>query len=171
VTTYPSNLPSPQIADYQVNVFSGVSSVTFEAGNTRQRRSARQERYAFRLSVVLSKSELWSWQAWANTYGYDWHYLDLISNFSGFTTDIAIPHYVRYTSDIQIQPLGADYFMASFDAEMDLSTLPLGLVQQTGDVIIGGTPASPSNSDSIQAGTPASPSTDFIIAGQPGLTA
>jgi hypothetical protein len=171
VTTYPSNLPSPQIADYQVNVFSGVSSVTFEGGNTRQRRSARQERYAFRLSVVLSKSELWTWQAWANTYGYDWHYLDLISNFSGFTTDIAIPHYVRYTGDIQIQPLGADYFMASFDAEMDLSTLPLGIVQQTGDVIIGGTPASPSNSNSVQAGTPASPSSNFIIAGQPGLTA
>jgi hypothetical protein len=171
VTTYPSSLPSPQIADYQVETFTGVSAVTFEAGNTRQRRSARQERYAFKLSVVLSKAELWTWQAWVNTYGYDWHYIDLISNFSGFTTDIAIPHYVRYTSDTTIQPLGGGYFRASFDAEMDLATLPLGIVQQTGDVIIGGTPADPSNSNSIQAGTPASPSTDFIIAGSPGLTA
>jgi hypothetical protein len=114
---------------------------------------------------------LWTWQAWANTYGYDWHYLNLISNYSGFTTDIAIPHYVRYTGDIQIQPLGANYFMVSFEAEMDLNTLPQGIVQVTGDWIIGGTPASPSNSNSIQAGTPASPSTDFIIAGSPGLSA
>jgi hypothetical protein len=171
VTDYPSSLPLPLIADYQVDITSGLSRVTFEHGNTRQRRSARRERHTFTLSLTLSVQELWTWQSWANQYGYDWHYLNLISNYSGFTDSIAIPHYIRYIGDISIQPLSGTHVMVRVPAEMDLNTLPLGIVQQTGDVYIGGTPAAPSNSNSIQAGTPASPSTDNIIAGQPGLTA
>lgn len=171
MTAYPSTLPPPLISGYQVDVSVGVSAVVFENGRTRQRRSVQNQRHNFSLSLVLSIAQLWEWQSWANRYGYDWHYLDLVSNFSGFTTSTAIPHYIRYTSDISIQPVSGGHVQVTVQAEMDINTLPLGIVTPTGDVIIGGTPASPNSSNSIQAGIPASPSTDFIIAGSPGLTA
>lgn len=171
MTAYPAGLPVPLIADYQAVVSSGVSAVAFEHGNTRQRRSVRKERHVFTLSLVLSTSELWTWQSWANTYGYDWHYLNLTSNFSGLAGECAIPHYVRYTGDISIRHLGGDYVMVSFQAEMQVNSLPQGVIVPSGDIIVGGTPASPSNSNDVQAGTPASPSADFIIAGSPGFTA
>jgi hypothetical protein len=171
LTAYPSTLPLPQIDGYQMAVNTGVSSVRFENGNTRQRRSARQERHVFALSLVLSVTELWTWQKWANEYGYDWHYLDLTTSFAGFTTGRTLPHYIRYIGDIAIQPVSASHVRVSIEAEMDLNTLPLGIIEQTGDVYVGGTPASPSNANTVIAGTPASPSTDVIVAGTPGLTA
>lgn len=171
MTAYPAGLPVPLIADYQAGVSSGVSAVAFEHGNTRQRRGVKAERHAFTLSMVLSTSQLWTWQSWANTYGYDWHYLSLTSSFSGSTGEAAIPHYVRYTGDISVRHLGGDYVMVSFQAEMQINSLPQGAIVPTGDVIVGGTPASPSSSNSIQAGTPASLSADFIAAGSPGFTA
>lgn len=171
MTDYPDTLPVPQVADYQVSLTTGISRVVFEHGNTRQRRSARKERRTFSLSLVLTTAQLWEWQSWANQYGYDWHYLDLTSDYAGFTTGRTLPHYIRYTGDVSIQSLGGGYVKVLFQAEMDLNTVPLGILTPTGDVIIGGTPASPNSSNSVQAGTPASPSTDIIIAGTPGLTA
>ena len=171
MTAYPSTLPLPQIDGYAVTVNTGVSAVRFENGNTRQRRSARQERHVFTLSLVLSMTELWTWQKWVNQYGYDWHYLDLTTSFAGFTSGRTLPHYIRYIGDIAIQPVSSAHVRVSVEAEMDLNTLPLGIIEQTGDVIIAGTPASPSNSNTIIAGSPASPSADQIIAGTPGLTA
>ena len=72
---------------------------------------------------------------------------------------------------IAIEPVSAAHVRVSVEAEMDLNTLPLGIVDQTGNVYVAGTPASPSSANTIRAGTPASPSTDQIIAGTPGLTA
>jgi len=171
VSQYPSGLPSPLVENYGVDVKYGVSAVTFERGNTRQRRSPSINRRVFSLSMILTTQQLWQWQSWANRYGYDWHYMDLATSYSGALGATAIPHYVRYISDISIQVLDFQHVRVSVQAEMDVNTLPIGIVVPTGDVIIGGTPASPSNSNSVQAGTPASPSTDFIIAGSPGLTA
>ncbi len=171
MTAYPSSLPLPLIEGYQVAVTTGVSAVRFENGNTRQRRSARQERHVFTLALVLSIDELWDWQSWANEFGYDWHYLDLTTSFAGFTTGRTLPHYIRYIGDIAIEAVSGEHVRVTVQAEMDLNTLPLGIVDQTGNVYVGGTPASPSNSNTVIAGTPASPSADQIIAGTPGLTA
>jgi hypothetical protein len=171
VTAYPSTLPLPTIGDYQVAITTGVSAVRFENGGTRQRRSAKQERHVFALSLVLTMTELWQWQSWANEFGYDWHYLNLTSSYAGFTAGRTLPHYIRYTGDINITPLSGTQVRVSLQAEMDLNTLPPGIVDQTGDVYIAGTPASPSSSNTIRAGTPAAPSADVIIAGSPGLTA
>jgi hypothetical protein len=171
MTAYPSSLPLPQIEGYQVAVTIGTSGVQFENGNSRRRRSARQERHVFSMALVLSVSDLWDWQSWANEFGYDWHYLNLTTSFAGFTTGRTLPHYIRYIGDISIEPVSASHVRVSFQAEMDLNTLPLGIIEQTGNVYVAGTPASPSSSNTIRAGTPASPSTDQIIAGTPGLTA
>jgi hypothetical protein len=166
---YPLDLPAPLVSGYQVDVRYGVTAVAFERGNSRQRKSVTTQRHVFNLSFVFSAIQLWQWQSWANRYGYDWHYMDLISSYSGASG--AIPHLIRYTGDISFQTIDLEHVRVSIDAEMDLNTLPLGDIVPSGDWIIGGTPAAPSSSNSIQAGTPAAPSSDFIVAGSPGTPA
>lgn len=166
MTAYPSTLPCPQIDGYQVDVDYGVTAVTFEHGNTRQRRSASRERHVFNLSVVLTLPELWTWQSWANKYAYDWHQMNLESHYAGLAGKIFVAHTIRYISDLTIEPIDADYMRVSFQAEMDMDTLPAGVVQPSGNWIIARTPGNAAT-DWIIAKTPASPSTDTITAGTP----
>lgn len=169
--SYPSGLPLPLVSGYGVNVDHGLSAVTFERGNTRQRRGVSRQRHVFSLSMILTIPHLWEWQSWANRYGYDWHLMDLQSSYSGAASTRLIPHTVRYISDISIQLIDHQRVQVSVQAEMDLDTLPIGIVVPSGDWYVGGTPASPSNSNNILAGTPAAPSSNVIIAGSPGLPA
>jgi hypothetical protein len=167
---YPKSLPCPQIDDYSYEVDYGAAQVIFENGRGRQRRMAASGKYVFNLSLVLSMSQVWQWQSWANQYGYEWHYMPLMSDFAGVKEQTLVPHFVRYISDISFEPVDIGYMRASFQAELDSNTLPKGIVEQTGDIIIAGKPASPS-ADIIIAGKPASPSADIIVAGVPGQTA
>lgn len=172
MTDYPSTLPGPQIAEYGVSNLFGLSSVRFDRGNKRQRRGSKRDRIVFSLSFVLTTQELWVWQSWANASGYDWHTMDLESAWSGLAAsgETLIPHTVRYISDISIQPLGAGYHRVMVQAEMDVNTLPQGVVVQTGNWYVARTPSNPAT-DRIIAGSPSSPSTDVIIAGTPSLPA
>lgn len=167
---YPSTLPCPQIDGYQIETDFNVSRVTFEHGNTRQRRYAEHEVHTFSLSLVLSIRQLWEWQSWANQYGYDWHWMQLESHYSAAGKNGLLPHYIRYISDISIAPVDADYVRVSFQAEMDLNTQPQGVVQVTRNWILAGVPLTPST-NWIVARTPDDPSTDHIIAGSPGKLA
>lgn len=169
---YPSTLPGPQIADYGVSNIFGLSAVRFENGGTRQRRGAKRDRIVFSLSFVFSTAELWVWQSWANAQGYDWHTMDLESAWSGLssTGETVIPHTVRYISDISTYPLGSGYHRVAVQAEMDVNTLPQGVVVQTGNWYVARTPSNPAT-DRIIAGSPSAPSTDVIIAGSPDLPA
>jgi hypothetical protein len=168
--TYPSTLPCPQIEGYQVNVDYGVAAVVFENGRRRQRRSASRERQIFSLSLVLTLPQLWTWQSWANQFGYPWHQMNLESHYAGLVGKTLVSHTIRYISDITIEPVDADYMRVSFQAEMDMDTLPAGIVQPSGNWIIARTPATPPT-DWIIAKTPAAPSTDTITAGTPATPA
>lgn len=168
---YPISLPCPQIDSYQVVVDHGVTSVVFEHGNTRQRHNAKQERHFFALSMVFDIIQLAEWQSWANRYGYEWHIMPLESEYSGVIGQTLVNHTIRYTSDISIEPVDLRRFKVSVEAEMDLTTLPLGVVEFTGNWYRAGTPAAPSSTNWILAGTPAAPSANNIIAGSPGVPA
>lgn len=172
MTDYPSTLPAPQIAEYGVSNLFGVSAVRFETGHARQRRGAKRDKLYFIMSFVFTTPQLWEWQSWANLYGYDWHLMDLESQWSGLalTTESTIQHRVRYTGDITITTLGAGYVRATVQAEMDTDTIPQGVITVTGNWYIAGSPGSPS-SDRVIAGTPSAPSSNTIIAGSPGLPA
>ena len=167
---YPVSLPCPQIDGYQVNIDYGLTSVAFEHGNNRQRRKAKVEKHIFSMSLVLSIKQLWTWQSWANQFGFDWHTMNLESNYSGFTTETQVPHTIRYISDIDIEAIDADYVRVSFQAEMDSNTPPAGIVKPSGNWIVGRTPAAPP-ADWIIGGSPAAPSPSTITAGTPGLPA
>lgn len=170
MTDYPSTLPAPQIADYSVQANIGLSAVSFEAGNRRQRRMSRRERHVFGLSFVFSTAQLWAWQSWANQWGYDWHLMNMESAFSGLSGVRLLPHYIRYTSDIGIEALGNGYHRVTVSAELDLDRQPNGGIVPSGNWYVAGTPAAPAV-NTITAGTPAAPAADTITAGTPALPA
>jgi hypothetical protein len=168
---YPTGLPSAAIDSYSVDVSYGVYRTDFEHGNTRQRRTVTEKRHEFNMSMTLTMPELWQWQAWANAYGYDWHVMELLSPFSGFTGSVLIPHEIRYIGDISISLIGLDHVRVSVRAELNLESVPAEPIVPSGDWILGGTPSSPSSSNAIRGGIPSSPSTDFIISGTPAVPA
>lgn len=172
MTDYPSTLPLPQIADFSAQTAMGLTSVSFEAGNRRQRRVSRRQRHTFNLSFVFTTAQLWTWQSWANGSGYDWHLMLLESAYSGFSVsgDRLIPHYVRYISDIGIEALGNDYHRVTVSAALDLDRPPSGDIVPTGNWFVAGAPASPA-ANTITAGTPAAPAADTITAGTPAVPA
>jgi hypothetical protein len=167
---YPNNLPCPQIDGYSYDIDYGVTQVAFENGRARQRKMAATPKYIFNLSLVLSMRQVWEWQSWANLYGYDWHYMNLMSDQAGLREQTMIAHFIRYISDISFEPVDIGYMRATFQAEMDSNTLPKGIVERTGDWLLGGSVASPS-ADLIVAGSPSSPSYEVIAAGSPGQPA
>lgn len=171
---YPRDLPCPQIEGYQIDVDYGATSVTFERGNRRQRRAFTRETVLFNLSLVLSTSQLWTWQSWANQYGFDWHYMDMPSPFSGRVSETN-QHFIRYTGDFSIEAIDQQYFRVSLQAEFSLDTAVQAAAADSGNWVISGAPTvfgSPPAplsiaSDWIIARTPDNLPADTIIAGSP----
>lgn len=167
---YPSSLPRPEIEGYQVQVDYGHSAVTFENGNRRQRKAFKKERTSFQFSLVLTTAQLWTWQSWANDSGYEWHWMNLQTDFVGNTPARVTPHYIRYTDDISIEAIDTTHFRVTVMAEMDLNTAPQNPAGFSGNFIEAKKPATVAT-DIISAQTPVAPSTDIIIAGAPGSLA
>lgn len=169
---YPPGLPLPELANYSASTNVGLTLVRFENGMARQRRSARINRHSFSMSFVFTSAQLWTWQSWANQYGFDWHSMLMESPYSGLSVSGAnlIPHTIRYTSDISLEVVSQGYMRASIIAEMDVTTLPQGIVTFTSNWVRGGTPAA-TYTDAFRGGTPATPSVDTVTAGSPALPA
>lgn len=169
---YPIGLPLPIIANYSISANTGLTSVRFENGMARQRRNAKRDRYTFTMSFVFTSAQLWTWQSWANQSGYDWHSMFMESPYSGLSLigQNLIPHSIRYISDITLDVVSQGYMRASVIAEMDVTTLPQGIVTFTGNWIRGGIPAA-TYVNYYRAGIPATPSTDAVTAGSPALPA
>lgn len=172
MSDYPSYLPCPQTSDYKGTIDFGLSSVTFNHGNKRRRRmaSSRLERYD--LTFVYTTQQLWYFQSWANQFGFDWHWMPIVSHFSGLVDPASVlPHRVRIISDLNIAAIGPDHFKVKLQIELDTATRPHGTIVPSGRWIVAKTPSGPSTPDWVIAKTPPDPSTDIVIAGSPALPA
>jgi hypothetical protein len=172
MTDYPQYLPCPSVSDYKGTVDFGLSTVTFNRGNKRRRRLASTRLETYDLSFVYTTLQLWQFQSWANIFGYDWHYMPIVTHYSGLIDPASVlRHRCRLTSDINITALNADTFRVKVSIEIDPSSRPLGVIVPSARWIIGGAPPAPSAPDWIIAQTPTSPSLDIIAAGTPVLPA
>lgn len=172
MTDYPSILPCPMASDYKGLVDFGLLAVKFNRGNTRRRRMASSRLETYDLSFAYTLQQLWTFQTWANQFGYDWHYMPIITHYSGFVDPAnVLPTRVRISGDISITTLNADMFRVRFPIEVDTTTRPFGITVPSGDWIIAKSPDAPSSPNWIVAGTPPAPSTDTITAGTPVLPA
>jgi hypothetical protein len=168
MTDYPRSLPCPAISDYKGAVDFGLLSVKFNRGNTRVRRMAANRLETYDLTFSYNTQQLWRFQSWANMFGFDWHYMPIVTHYSGFIDPAsALLHRVRLTGDITITALSADIFRVRISIEVDTSSRPFGIVVPSGDWIVAQTPVSPSAPNWIVAQTPPAPSTDTISAGTP----
>ena len=172
MTDYPKSLPCPTISEYKGVVDLGLLAVKFNRGNTRRRRMAANRLETYDLTFAYNSQQLWLFQTWANMFGYDWHYMPIITHYSGFIDPVhLLLHRVRITSDITITALGADMFRVRVSVELDTASRPFGITVPSGNWIIARTPVSPSAPDWVVAQTPSAPSTDTISAGTPVLPA
>jgi hypothetical protein len=172
MTDYPKILPCPLISEYKGAVDFGFTSVKFSRGNTRRRRQAGHRLETYELVFPYDTQQLWNFQSWANEFGYDWHYMPIITHYSGFVDPAStLPHRVRMTGDITVTAISADVFRVRISIEVDTISRPFGITVPSGDWIIADTPDSPSSPDWVIAQTPPSPSIDTITAGTPVLPA
>jgi hypothetical protein len=172
MTDYPHSLPCPLVATYKGDIDFGFSTVSFNRGNKRRRRLATVRLEKYDITFTFTTQQLWQFQAWANLFGYDWHYMPIVTHFSGFINPTGpLLHRVRIISDLAITAIGADTFNVKLSIEVDTASRPFGIIAPSGNWIIGGTPPLPSSPDRIIAGTPPSPSTELVMAGTPVVPA
>ena len=163
--SYPSTLPCPQVSDYRGTVDYLIGSVKFNRGNTRRRYKSNVRIEQYDISFVYTLEQLGLFQSWANKYGYDWHWLRMVTHYSGLVAgDKPIPHRVRITSDLAITALSEKYFRVRLSIELDPTSVPDNVIIPSGRWIIAQTPASPSP-DWVISGWP--PATDTTSAGTP----
>jgi hypothetical protein len=172
MTDYPKSLPCPTISEYKGIVDFGLLAVKFNRGNTRRRRMAANRLETYDLTFAYNAQQLWLFQTWANMFGYDWHYMPIVTHYSGFVNPQSVLlHRVRITSDIVTTALSADLFRVRVSIEVDTNSRPFGIIVPSGNWIIANTPVAPSSPDWIIAQTPSAPSTNTISAGTPVLPA
>ena len=169
--TYPAEFRCAQITPYQVTVDMGVLRTPMDSGLPRQRRLYRTMPHTFQLEFIMTVPELGAWQRWVNAHAYDYFTMaKLESYFAGLVGEIAAPHSVRFTSNLQYDNPVYGWVRVKVSAELDpLQPFP-GPVEPTNLWVIGGTPPAPSV-NTVTAGTPATPAPDWIIAGTPAFPA
>jgi hypothetical protein len=161
---YPKSWPAPTIEGYGIEIDAGLIRTPMESGASRQRRRYKTIPTTFTLSFVVERKDLKAWVGWANTSAYSWFNMDLTSHkISG--TACAVPHSVRFTSNLEMAPITEKYFRINVTAEM--APDPAASVPVKNDWIVGGTPGAPSTPDWYIAGTPAAPSVDVVVSGTP----
>lgn len=122
VGDYPSAYPCPQISGYGLTVDRGFRRVTFDNGQSRQRRMYDEGPTVASLAFVLSVSDLYDWQTWVNEFGYDWFTMNLVSKWSA--TGEPSLHRIRVISDLAIEALAQQFVKVSLTAEFDLTYTP-----------------------------------------------
>jgi hypothetical protein len=169
---YPDTFRCAQITPYRVTVDMGVLRTPMESGLYRQRRLYRTMPTVFALEFVMTVVELGDWQEWVNLYAYDYFTMNRLETYlAGKLGEISSPHSVRFIGNLEYDNPVYGWVRVRVGAELDpLQPLP-GPVTPTNLWVIGGTPPTPSNANTIHGGTPPAPSPDSIIAGTPAYPA
>jgi hypothetical protein len=169
--TYPAEFRCAQINPYRVTVDMGVLRTPMDSGLPRQRRLYRTMPHAFQLEFVMTVPELGAWQRWVNAHAYDYFTMaKLESYFAGLVGEIAAPHSVRFTGNLEYDNPVYGWVRVKVAAELDpLQPFP-GPVEPTNIWIIGGFPQSILE-DAINGGFPQHDIEDWIIAGTPAYPA
>jgi len=162
---YPTSFPLPLIEKYDLEVDMGLRRTAMDCGSTRQRRRYRSMPTYFTFGFILSIEELHDWQAWVEANAYDWFVMDITSRASVHLP--CVPHQVRFISGLEINAVNEELFSVDVTAELIPEAKALVYVEQTGDWILSGIPASPSTPDWIIGKTPIDHSINWVISGTP----
>jgi len=170
---YPETFRCAQITPYQIAVDMGLLRTAMDGGAYRQRRVYRTMPHQFRLEFIMTVVELGAWQEWVNVNAYDFFTIQkLESMYAGKIGEISSPHSIRFISNLDIDNPVYGWVRVKVQAELDpLQAANSGPLVPSDHWIIGGTPAAPSNANTIIAGSPGAPSSIRISAGSPAQPA
>ena len=170
--SYPALLPCAQVSDYKGTVDYLIGAVKFNRGNTRRRYKSNTRLEQYDLSFVYTTVQLYSFQHWANKFGFDWFWMPLVTHYSGLVAqETPVPHRVRITSDFAITAITEKYFRVRFSIELDPTSIPTNVVVPSNNWMIAKTPVAPSSPDWVIAGTPSAISLGVVLAGSPAQPA
>jgi hypothetical protein len=171
ISIYPKAWPCPTLDNYAIRVDMGIIRTRFGSGGYRQRRKYRNMPEAYTWSFVIETKNLYAWQEWVKNNAYKWFQLNIFSGEStrGGTTvkNLATPHIVRFTTDLQIEPFNGDKWVRiSVGGELAPRGVYTPPAVQSDEWIVAKTPADPSI-DWVVANRPSTVPDDYITAGSP----
>jgi hypothetical protein len=170
---YPDVFQCAQITPYRIAVDMGVLRTPMEGGYQRQRRLYRTMPHAFALEFVMTVQELGPWQEWVNVNAYDYFEMPkLESMYSGLVGEIASPHSIRFTGNLEIDNPVYGWVRVKVGAELDpLQDVQSGPIAPSNAWFVGGSASAPSDGSLLHAGVPSNVAGDRINAGSPGRPA
>jgi hypothetical protein len=93
----------------------GVLRTSIATGQARQRRLFKDQPRTYELNWLLTTSQLHLWEAFAQQYGYDWHFLPLVT---GQVPDWhPAEHPIRYISNYEANLAQRDLWEVTVQAE------------------------------------------------------
>jgi len=116
MNVYPAIFPTPMIDGYALGVDMGVLRGDIQTGRPEQRRRyGAHTKFTFDFAIALN--ELDTWQSWANSDGYDWFIMNATSAVQVNGHSRCVTHKVRFTSNLNIQPITGTTVRVTVQAE------------------------------------------------------
>jgi len=164
---YPSTLTCALRAKYRLDTDLGLVRTEFNNGQFRQRKRYSGEVTTFDMEFAIPFTKLFEWQRWVNRNAFTWFLMNLYSQHSSVSNGDALPHRIRFISDLKGSTITEKYARIAVEAELDPAFEVRLLPDFTGTWIIAGAPPAPATPDDVVAGTVPAPSVNIVIAGIP----
>jgi hypothetical protein len=108
-------LPCPSISAFSYSANMGVLRTSIATGHARQRRLFKDQPRTYELNWLLTTSQLNQWETFAQQYGYDWHFLPMVT---GQVPDWhPAEHPIRYISNFEVNLAQRDLWEVTVQAE------------------------------------------------------
>lgn len=115
ISTIDYDIPCPSIEAFSYTAAMGVLRTTAATAHARQRRLHKEQPRTYSLSWVLPTTELYKWEQFAQQYGYNWHFLPMVTGQVPIW--FPVEHPIRYIDDFQVQLIQRDLWEVTVTAE------------------------------------------------------
>jgi len=115
VSTIDYCVPTPSIDAFNYEADMGVLRTTVATGKARQRRLYTDQPRRYDLSWVLTTGQLNVWEGFAQKYGYNWHFLPMVTG--QLPMWFPVDHPIRYIGNYQVDLLQKDLWEVNVQAE------------------------------------------------------
>ncbi len=154
--TYPATFPLPDHPPYSGDLDAGLLRSNTPSAQASQIKIGNAFRPNLSLTFSMTNDQYLQWWTWVKEWGYNWFIMDTVNPHA--PTDITSPRRLRFSGDLSYQKRGDNWLSITVPAELYIGDIddPLDQVRVF-NLINGGTPTVLAP-DNIDAGTPANPS-------------
>lgn len=117
MTDYPTTLPKPSLAGFNLTAGGGVIRDDNPMSKV-QRRVFNTMPHTLSLVFFIPAGQRVDWYNWVKTYGYRWFYIALPTMYAGLVGTKTSPVLIRFTSSVEMQSMSMLMLQATVSAEM-----------------------------------------------------